>query len=159
MAIINCKQKLIDMVNHLLFATTIFRDLPEMKWFAVTNFCDQALYTHCFFLLQLHGKCWFAVRNIHDNEALANLLKISRTLNTLVDSMSMELVMRCMFNINIHVFVLGISKNKLKVKTKTKNKIRTSSLCDNYIVFQKENLSNLPTSYIISFFIADFKLF
>lgn len=48
--------------------------------------------------------------------------------------MSMELVMRCMFNINIHVFVLGISKNKLHVKTKTKNKIRTSSLCDNYII-------------------------
>lgn len=65
--------------------------------------------------------------------------------------MSMELDIRCMFNINIHVFVLGISKNKLQVKTKTKNKIRTSSLCDNYIVFQKENLSNLPTSYIISF--------
>lgn len=77
--------------------------------------------------------------------------------------MSMKLVMRCMFNINIHVFVLGISKNKLQTivaKTKTKNKIRTSSLCDNYIVFQKEKLSNLPTSYIYhSFFIADFNFF
>lgn len=65
--------------------------------------------------------------------------------------MSMELVMRCMFNINIHVFVLGISKNKQQVKTKTKNKIRTSSLCDNYMVFQKEKLSNLPNSYFIPF--------
>lgn len=35
-------------VNQLLFATTLFRDLSEMNWFAVTNFRDQALSTPVF---------------------------------------------------------------------------------------------------------------
>lgn len=32
-----------------LFPTTLFCDLPEMNWFAATNFHDQALSTHWFF--------------------------------------------------------------------------------------------------------------
>lgn len=61
----------------------------------------------------------------------------------------------CLFQV-----FLKINCKLLLLKTKAKNKIKTSSLCDNYIVFQKEKLSNLPTSYIYhSFFIGDFKFF
>lgn len=36
-------------VNQLFFATTLFRDLPEMNMFAATNFCYQALSTPIFY--------------------------------------------------------------------------------------------------------------
>lgn len=32
-------------VNQLLFTTTLFRNIPEINWFAATNFCNQALST------------------------------------------------------------------------------------------------------------------
>lgn len=35
--------------NELLFATTLFLDLPEINWFTATNFHDQALYTPDFY--------------------------------------------------------------------------------------------------------------
>lgn len=66
-------------VNQLLLAMILFCDLPEMKYFEATNYRGQA-YLNLFFLLQLHvyDKYWSTMRNICDNEALANLVKISR---------------------------------------------------------------------------------
>lgn len=61
-------------VNQLLFATAIFRQLPEMNWFAATNFRNQTLSTPKL-LLQLPGKYWSVARIIRDNEALANIDK------------------------------------------------------------------------------------
>lgn len=64
-------------VNQLSFATTLFGNLPEINWFAATNFWDQALATPVFLLQRpVYGKYWSAARNICDNEALANLAKI-----------------------------------------------------------------------------------
>lgn len=36
----------IHMVNQLLFATTLFRDLLETIWFATSNFYDQVISIH-----------------------------------------------------------------------------------------------------------------
>lgn len=58
-------------VNLLLFATTIFCKLPEIKWLVATNFHGQFLSTP-FFSVHLHvyGKSWFVARNIRNNKAL-----------------------------------------------------------------------------------------
>lgn len=56
---------------------TLFRDLPEIDWFAASYFQGQTLSTPVF-LTQLNGKYWFAASNIR-NEALANLAKIYST--------------------------------------------------------------------------------
>lgn len=32
-----------ETVNHFFFATTLFRDLAKINWFAETKFCDQYL--------------------------------------------------------------------------------------------------------------------
>lgn len=64
----------------LFFTTTLFQDLPEISrfnCFGVINF--QALSTPVFIFLQLYGKCWYAARNIYDNEAFTNPVQISRT--------------------------------------------------------------------------------
>lgn len=37
------KKKNNDTVNQLSFLTTMFHELPEIKWFTLANFCDQAL--------------------------------------------------------------------------------------------------------------------
>lgn len=61
----------------LFFTTTLFQDLPEINCFGVINF--QALSTPVFIFLQLYGKCWYAARNIYDNEAFTNPVQISPT--------------------------------------------------------------------------------
>lgn len=66
-------------VNQPLFTTTLFRNLPDMNWIAVTTFHNQAISTPVFFLLQLYGRYWSAARNICSIEALVNLIKMSRT--------------------------------------------------------------------------------
>lgn len=65
-------------VNQILAQILFFCNLPvfEMNWFTVTNFYDWALAIPVF-VLQLYGKYWFVARNICDNEAIANLQKIS----------------------------------------------------------------------------------
>lgn len=51
-----CEEKKNDTVNQLSFSTTMFHELPELNWFVLTNFCDQALSTSPgFFLLQLYA--------------------------------------------------------------------------------------------------------
>lgn len=63
--------------NQLLFAITLIRDLPEINWFVATNFCDQ----NVDYLENDMPKTfvdWFMARNIHDDKALSNLVKISR---------------------------------------------------------------------------------
>lgn len=49
-----------------LFATTLFRDLSEMNWFAPTNFRNQELYTSGFFfttICQKYLRLWALVRH------------------------------------------------------------------------------------------------
>lgn len=64
-------------VNQLLFAMTVFHNLPEINWLpAVTNFYDQDE-DYLEKNVPKTFKNWFAARNIRDNEALVNLEKIS----------------------------------------------------------------------------------
>lgn len=55
---------------------TLFRDLPvlELNWFATTNFHEKVVPRHVL-LAQPFDKDWFAVRNINNNAAFANLVK------------------------------------------------------------------------------------
>lgn len=54
--ILYVKKKNNDTVNQLSFSTTMFHELPEINWFALINFCDQALSTSPgFFSLQLYA--------------------------------------------------------------------------------------------------------
>lgn len=59
-------------VNQLLLATTLFYDLSELNWFAVTNFRDQRFIHTCISITLS------AAINIRDNEVPANLAKIYR---------------------------------------------------------------------------------
>lgn len=43
------------MKSYLLLATTLFRDLPDMNWFPLSNLLDKALSTSVS-LLQIYGK-------------------------------------------------------------------------------------------------------
>lgn len=66
-------------VNQLLFAMTLFCDLPEMNWFGVTDFHEQDVYYFKNNKTEIF-KDWFTAKNIRDDyEALANLAKISCT--------------------------------------------------------------------------------
>lgn len=71
-------------LNQILhvFMMTLFHNLPEIKWFA-----PNIIFT-CFFLLQHYGKYWSTARNIRDNEALQNLMKISKW----IDLVSLDLL-------------------------------------------------------------------
>lgn len=65
-------------VNQLLFATTLFHDLPEINRILTTNFCDKN--EDCpKNTIPKTFEDWFAARNIRGDVALANLAKISRT--------------------------------------------------------------------------------
>lgn len=44
----NSYLQVINTVNQLLFARTLFHDLSEMNWFTANNFCDQDLSTPFF---------------------------------------------------------------------------------------------------------------
>lgn len=63
-------------VNQLLFAMTVFRNLPEINWLPVTNFYDQDE-DYLEKNVPKTFKYWSSARNICDDEALiANLWKI-----------------------------------------------------------------------------------
>lgn len=64
-------------VNQLLFVTILFRDLPEINWFTTTYFCIQDV-DYLEIKIQETSEDWFAAINIHDDEALVNLVEISR---------------------------------------------------------------------------------
>lgn len=63
-------------VNQLLFVTTLFCDLREIIWFAVTNFCNQDVnYTEN--KIPKTFKYWLTERNIGNAKALAHFTIIS----------------------------------------------------------------------------------
>lgn len=81
-----CKKKKCDntltvklgTINQLLFATSLFCDLSEIKWFAATNFRNQDVdYLETY--IPDAGDDWFVARNICDDKVLMNLAKISST--------------------------------------------------------------------------------
>lgn len=65
-------------VNQLSFTTvtTLFCNLPKRNWLATTNFHDQDVYYLKINIPEIFEN-WFGARNICDDDALANLVKIS----------------------------------------------------------------------------------
>lgn len=68
----------LDTINQLLFTATLFHKVLEIimkiHWFWVTIFCNQDVY-----YLENNRDNQFAVKNIRNDEALTNLIKISRS--------------------------------------------------------------------------------
>lgn len=62
-----------DTVNQLSFSTTMFHELPEINWFALTNFCDQALSPSPVFFITTIWQILIQIKNVHDNEALTKI--------------------------------------------------------------------------------------
>lgn len=60
-------------VIQLLFATAVFCDLPMIKWFMSTHFCDQDYSKQ----IQEMSENWFMVKSVRDYDVLANLAKVS----------------------------------------------------------------------------------
>lgn len=55
--------------------TTLFRQLPEMNWFAATHFRDKALSTQVLLIKQMTIKDWLTARNISNDESIRILDK------------------------------------------------------------------------------------
>lgn len=62
-------------VNQVLFATTLFRNLPQIYCFAANKICDQGVEYN----FENNQRCedWFVVSNIRNEVAFANLVKNS----------------------------------------------------------------------------------
>lgn len=83
-------------VNKLLFRTTLFQDLPEMNWFWVTYYCVQLVLTTTLFITYI-WQILVQSKKFCDNEALANLFKIScKWIKVLKNGL------QCLFIENIH---------------------------------------------------------
>lgn len=70
-------------VNQLLLATTLFYDLSELNWFAVTNFCDQRFIHTCISITLVRsdkyswkwGSCEPRENLLHENNNWFTVLK------------------------------------------------------------------------------------
>lgn len=83
-------------VIKLLFRTTLFQDLPEMNWFWVTYYCVQLVLTTTLFITYI-WQILVQSKKFCDNEALANLFKIScKWIKVLKNGL------QCLFIENIH---------------------------------------------------------
>lgn len=55
--------------------TNLFRQLPEMNWFAATHFRDKALSTQVLLIKQMTIKDWLTARNISNDQSIRILDK------------------------------------------------------------------------------------
>lgn len=55
--------------------TTLFRQLPEMNWFAATHFCHKTLSVNTSIVIKTNDNDWLTARNISNDESIRILEK------------------------------------------------------------------------------------